>query len=380
MNEKEETFKGFGNQPPPLILIVDDLPENLAVLGNILRNEGYQIAVANNGQQAVKIAASRKPDLVLLDVAMPEMDGLIASRLMKENPESENIPVIFLTARTDSSDVLKGFEAGAVDYIAKPFKSAELLARVATHIELKQSRDLIFRQKTELTQLLATKDKLFSIISHDLRSPFAGLLTMINIMVEEFDSYEKEELRVSMKLIRDTSDHMHTLIQNLLNWAKLQNSTLEYKPLKIHLKEEVRKSTDVLAMNSVKKGIQFSSSISDSVYIAADPDMLRIIFHNLLGNAIKFSHSGGTIQISCTTDQDLITLGITDMGVGMTQSQTENLFKPGNYISTSGTANEPGSGLGLILCKEMIEKMGGKIGVESEYGTGSTFWFSLPAG
>ena len=222
MSEKDEPFKGFNNQPPPLILLADDLPENLAVLGNILRNEGYQIAIANNGQQAVKIAASRKPDLVLLDVAMPEMDGLTASRLMKENPESENIPIIFLTARTDTSDVLRGFEAGAVDYITKPFKAAELLARVSTHIELKQSRDLIFRQKAELTHLLATKDKLFSIISHDLRSPFAGLLTMISIMVEGFDSFQKEELRDSMKLIRDTSEQMHTLMQNLLNWAKLQ--------------------------------------------------------------------------------------------------------------------------------------------------------------
>jgi two-component system, sensor histidine kinase and response regulator len=380
MNEKEETFKGFGNQPPPLILIVDDLPENLAVLGNILRNEGYQIAVANNGQQAVKIAVSRKPDLVLLDVAMPEMDGLIASRLMKANPESENIPVIFLTARTDTSDVLKGFEAGAVDYIAKPFKSAELLARVSTHIELKQSRDLILQQKTELSHLLVTKDKLFSIISHDLRSPFAGLLTMINIIVEEFDTYEKEELRESMQLIRDTSDHMHTLIQNLLNWAKLQTSKLEYKPSKLQVKTLIRTSTDVLALNSSKKGIHINSSISDNIYVMADPDLLRIIMHNLLGNAIKFSNSGGTVQIGCRADQDLITLSIADQGVGMTLSQTEKLFKPGNYVSTAGTANEPGSGLGLILCKEMIERMGGKIGVESLNGTGSTFWFSLPAG
>ncbi|MHC1775500.1 MAG: response regulator [Lentimicrobium sp.] len=380
MSKKDEPFKGFNNQPPPLILLVDDLPENLAVLGNTLRNEGYQIAIANNGQQAIKIAVSRKPDLVLLDVAMPEMDGLTASRLMKENPESENIPVIFLTARTDTSDVLRGFEAGAVDYITKPFKSAELLARVSTHIELKQSRDLIFRQKTELTHLLATKDKLFSIISHDLRSPFAGLLTMINIMVEGFDTYEKEELRVSMKLIRDTSEQMHTLMQNLLNWAKLQTSALEYKPTKLKLESLIRKSTDVLTLNSSKKGVQFNSEISDNFYVMADPDLLRIILHNLLVNAIKFSYSGGTIHISCASDQNSITISISDNGVGMTQSQRENLFNPGNYLSTAGTANEPGSGLGLILCKEMIEKMNGKIGVESWQGTGSTFWISLPAG
>ncbi|MFH1118526.1 MAG: hybrid sensor histidine kinase/response regulator [Bacteroidota bacterium] len=380
MNRQNEAFTGFKNQPPPLILIVDDLAENLAVLGNILRNEGYQIAIANNGKQAVNIAVSRKPDLVLLDIAMPEMDGLTACKLMKEDPASEHIPVIFLTARTDTKDILKGFESGAVDYITKPFKSAELLARVSTHIELKQSRDLIVQQKSELTHLLTTKDKLFSIVSHDLRSPFAGLLTLANILVENFDAYDKKDLEDSLRLIRDTSDQLHTLIQNLLNWAKLQTSSLEYKPMKLQVKAQIRKSTDVLALNSAKKRIELASGVSDDFFVTADPDMLRIVLHNLLGNAIKFSNTGGVIEVSCQNNQNYIVTSIRDFGVGMSIEKQNDLFCPGKNISTAGTANEMGSGLGLLLCKEMVEKMGGRIGVDSMHGKGSTFWFTLPAG
>ena len=380
MNRENEAFKGFKNQPPPLILIVDDLAENLAVLGNILRKEGYQIAIANNGKQAVNIAVSRNPDLVLLDIAMPEMDGLTACRLMKEDAGSQHIPVIFLTARTETEDILKGFESGAVDYITKPFKSAELLARVSTHIELKQSRDLIVRQKSELTHLLTTKDKLFSIISHDLRSPFAGLLTLTNILVENFNAYEKKDLEDSLRLIRDTSDQLHTLIQNLLNWAKLQTSTLEYKPLKLQMKAQVRKSTDVLALNSAKKGIAFDSGITDNYFVTADPDMLRIVLHNLLGNAIKFSNTGGVIEIDCEMKNNFIVTNVRDYGVGMSAEKQNDLFCHGKNITTAGTANELGSGLGLMLCKEMVEKMGGRIGVDSLPGKGSTFWFTLPAG
>lgn len=377
MSSDKDFFTGFNNQPPPLVLIVDDLPENLAVLGNILRNEGYQIAIANNGMQAVSITVTRKPDLVLLDVAMPQMDGLTACRLMKENPLTENIPVIFLTARTDTTDVLKGFDAGAVDYISKPFKAAELLARVSTHIELKQSRDLIIKQKSELSTLLETKDKLFSIVSHDLRSPFAGLLTLVNIMVETYDSYEKEELRESLMLIRNTSDQLHSLIQNLLNWARLQNRVLEYRPSKLHLLTQIRKSVEVLTMNSAKKGITLKCDVDNDFQVTADPDMLRIILHNLLGNAIKFSNTGSSVFIESESKNNTIIVRIIDTGVGMPSDRIEEFFTTGKSVSTAGTANEAGSGLGLMLCKEMVEKMGGILGVESKPGEGSTFWFAL---
>lgn len=376
MNKKSKIL--FSNQEPALILIVDDLHQNLAVLGNILRTEGHQLAIANNGRQAISIALARNPDLILLDIAMPDLDGLSACRILKENHLTKDIPVIFLTARTEPDDILKGFDAGAVDYITKPFKAGELLARVATHLELKKSRDIIIKQKNELTEALATKDKLFSIISHDLKSPFSGLMLMSKLLVENFENFEKNDLLESITLIRDTADQVHELMQNLLSWARLQNESLSYNPTKLSLAQEVYKTTEVLKLNSAKKSITFDCNISSSYFVFADADLLRIIFHNLIGNAIKFSKNESIVEISAELADGYVISYVKDKGVGIPAEKIEGIFRDSPGKSTAGTANENGSGLGLVLCREMVEKMGGTIGVESELGTGSTFWFTLP--
>lgn len=378
MNIETTINNGFQNQPPPLVLIVDDLPQNLAVLGNILRDEGYQLAIANNGKQAISIAISRTPDLILLDIAMPEMDGLTACSILKNNNITSGIPVIFLTARIEPEDILKGFKVGAVDYITKPFKAGELLARVSTHIELKRARDLIVRQKNELSQALSTKDKLFSIVSHDLKSPFSGLLLMSDLMVVNYESFSKDELLDSLVLVRDTADQVHSLIQNLLNWARLQNQSLAFNPVSLQLNREVIKTFEVLKLNTSKKSIDTVIDIPDNTLVFADSDLIRIIIHNLIGNAIKFSHTGGRIYVSSESTDSHIIVKVKDEGIGIPAERIGEIFADGISRTTAGTANELGSGLGLLLCKEMVEKMGGTIGVTSAPGTGSTFWFTLP--
>jgi len=370
---------GFNNKPPALILIVDDLSENLAVLGNILRTEGYQIAIANSGMQAVSIAESRHPDLILLDVAMPQMDGKEACRRIKQNPLSAGIPVIFLTARSDTDDVVQGFEAGAVDYITKPFRSAELLARVSNHLELQRTRNLISTQNEELSKLLDTKNKLFSIIAHDLRSPFSGLLALSDIMIETFDETPKNELLDSMVLIRDTAFSLHVLSENLLSWARLQLSEIMYSPELLNLEEHIEKSLKVLALNLAKKKIRTNIENFTDLKAYADPEMLRIVFHNLIGNAIKFSNQDAAISVHAGKSDQFVTITISDEGVGIPEERLNDLFKTGRNISTSGTANETGSGLGLMLCHEMVEKMGGTIGAISNPGNGTSFWFTLPS-
>lgn len=369
------SFIGQGSDP--LILIVDDLPENLAVLGNILRDEGYQIAVANCGPQAIKIASSRNPDLILLDIAMPDMDGLTTSCHIKENPETADIPVIFLTARTDSVDVLKGFKAGAVDYITKPFKAGELLVRVSTHIELKRSRDQIAKQKAALDNLLETRKKLFSVITHDLKSPFAGLLTLINVMVECFDSYSKEEFKDSLSLIKETSDNIHSLMQNLTHWAKLNTNAIEYSPRTVNLLSLVKSTFGPLSINYLKKNIGLNINIPEETTLFTDPDLLRVVIYNLLSNAGKFSHHGSYVSVDYTTDATGPCITVTDSGTGMPQRQLDSLFNGGSVVSSPGTANESGSGIGLLLCREMIEKAGGSIHATSEPGKGSRFFIRL---
>ena len=364
---------GKSTASDPLILIVDDLPENLAVLGNILRDEGYQIAVASSGPQAIKIASSRNPDLILLDIAMPDMDGLTTSGLLKGNPETADIPVIFLTARTDSGDVLKGFKAGAVDYITKPFKAGELLVRVSTHIELKRSRDQIAKQKAALDNLLETRNKLFSVITHDLKSPFAGLITLINVMIECFDTYSREEFKESLSLIKETSDNIHSLMQNLTNWAKLNTNAIEYKPESVNLTGLIKSTFSPLSINYHKKCIGLNINITEDCTLNTDPDLLRVVIYNLLSNAGKFSHPGSTVSVDYTVDEAGPCIAVTDSGTGMSSGQLQSLFNGTSVASSPGTANESGSGIGLLLCREMIEKAGGRISATSEPGKGSRF-------
>ena len=184
--EKSELIKDS------VVLIVDDIPENLQVLGNILSAYGLDIGVATDGLQALENVKFQKPDLILLDIMMPGMDGFEVCEKLKSNPETSNIPVIFLTAKSQTEDIVKGFEVGAVDYVTKPFNSAELLVRVFNHLELKKAKDKIERQNDELKEMNDAKNKFFSIISHDLRGPFSGLLGLTSLIINEEQEIEKK--------------------------------------------------------------------------------------------------------------------------------------------------------------------------------------------
>src|ERR1035437_3194412 len=172
----------------PLILIVDDTPKNLQLLSNILHDKGYNICISTSGSQALESVNTEAPDLILLDIQMPVMDGFETFKALKSNPNSKDIPVIFLTAIIEPEKILEGFELGAVDYITKPFNIPELTARVATHIEIKRSRE-------KLIELNATKDKLFSIISHDLKSSIGSILGISDLLLENFDDYPSDKIR-----------------------------------------------------------------------------------------------------------------------------------------------------------------------------------------
>jgi len=193
----EEIHKGS-------VLIVDDIPENLQVLGNILLQKGLDVGFATNGEEALEAIEYSKPDIILLDIMMPGMSGITVCQKLKANPETKDIPVIFITAKAQPEDIIKGFEVGAVDYVTKPFNSGELIARVSIQLELKKSRDLIAKQNQELHELNATKDKFFSIIAHDLRGPFSGLLGLTDLLSQEGETMQTDEIIDLIKKIHQT--------------------------------------------------------------------------------------------------------------------------------------------------------------------------------
>jgi two-component system sensor histidine kinase/response regulator len=362
-----------------LVLVVDDNPQNLKVLGNTLRENGLRVAFAKNGAGALALAKKNPPDLILLDVMMPEMDGFEVCKRLKQEAATKEIPVIFLTAKTEKEDIIEGLEVGAVDYIIKPFNIKELMARVQTHLELKAARDTILLQKEELKQANAAKDKFFSIISHDLGNLFntlIGFASLLSAQNEQLSAVQKEDF---VQRMLQVSKKGYSLLNNLLEWSRSQTGRIAFEPATFNLKEIVVENLELLSSNAKAKSIELSSSISDTITVFADQNMLNTAIRNLLSNALKFTPANGRVEISAKKTDTAIEISISDTGVGISPQDIEKLFRIDMSHTTSGTNDEKGTGLGLILCKEFVEKNGGTIWVESEVGKGSQFYIRLPS-
>ncbi len=360
------------------VLIVDDVPENIEVISSILYQQGVDIAIAQSGRNALDRVAHRTPDLILLDINMPEMDGFEVCHALKHNPETEEIPIIFLTARDQPADIVKGFEVGAVDYITKPFRTPELIARVFTHLELKRSRDIIKAQNKELEALNAAKDKFFSLIAHDLRNPFFQLLSFSELLKDNIRSYPLEKIETYAQRMHTASQRGYNLLENLLQWARSQTGRIRFKSGHICLKEHIVESLEVLESFAKDKQITLSVEIPEDLMGFADEDMLKTIIRNLVSNAIKFTEQGGAVTISAKITGKWVGITVSDTGVGIKEEALNTLFRLDTNCSTQGTAQEKGTGLGLILCKEFVEKQGGKLWAASEVGKGCRFTFTLP--
>ncbi|NIA29813.1 MAG: response regulator [Actinobacteria bacterium] len=355
-----------------LIFIVDDVAKNLQVLGTILKRQNYKIAFATNGKQALENINNISPDLILLDVMMPELDGFEVCKRLKADEKTKDIPVIFLTAKTEIEDVVNGFELGAVDYVTKPFNATELLARVKTHVELKRSRE-------KLQELVATKDMFFSIIAHDLRSPFATISAFISLISKYFGKIPKEEIDELLESLKETSDSTRELLDNLLQWSRSQTGTIQFSPEMVAVGEMIKTNLGLLTETAENKKISLKPRLDFTGEIKIDKDMIDLVIRNLVINALKFTPSGGEITVATQKTDGTVEISVNDTGVGIAPEMIPKLFSVADKISTVGTAGEKGSGLGLILCKEFVEKHSGKLVVESRVGEGSSFRIQLPA-
>lgn len=355
----------------PLILAVDDISRNLQLLGNLLDNDAYRIAFATSGKETLELLDNISPDIILLDIMMPEMDGYEVCEKIKSNPATADIPIIFITGKAERDDLIKGFQAGAVDYVTKPFNSAELLSRVATHIELKLSRDKLKKYNEDLEKLNASKNKFFSIIAHDLRSPFSGFLGLTQLMNEDLDTLNKGELQKIAENMHKAANKLYEFLENLLEWSRSQMNTLkiEFQDNKLFPMIDAIEQLSKEAL--VAKEIKFINSVSPSLSVNCDYHTLSTCFRNLITNAIKFTPNNGKITIASYEDDDSINVIITDTGVGIPKGNLDKLFEIDKKIVTAGTNKEKGSGLGLLLTKEFIEKNNGILKIESEVNKGT---------
>ena len=286
----------------PLVLIVDDVPRNLQVLGNLLREENLDISVATNGEQAINIANEILPDLILLDVNMPGINGFEACKQMQEEEKTKKIPIIFLTARTETEDIVEGFELGAVDYVTKPINSAELLARVRSHLELKMHRDHLeelVRERTadlemaknEAETANESKTRFLTNVNHELLTPMNGIIGMNGLML---DTTLDEEQREYAEMIASSANAQLTIINDVLHFAQMEHGQLTLEECELNIRAILTEINDVLAVRAREKQLTLTYTIDEGVPedLLGDPGRLRQVFLNLLGNGVKFTEQG----------------------------------------------------------------------------------------
>jgi signal transduction histidine kinase len=246
-------------------------------------------------------------------------------------------------------------------------------------IDLKKAKKTITSQNKELAKVNATKDKFFSIIAHDLRNPIGGFLNLTNLLVEEYETLEEEEKRQFITSLNQSAKQLQQLMENLLHWSRAQTGTISYNPEFYSLKTLINEQLEVLRTNLQEKSLLVYLASSDDHIVYTDLPMMSTVIRNLLSNAIKFSHPGMSIHIRTQKNRDKTILTIQDEGIGMTKEKQEHLFALGSSQTQTGTCNEKGSGLGLLLSNEFVRQCGGALAVESAPKKGTTFTISLPA-
>lgn len=368
------------------VLIVDDLPENLMVLDSILSVNGYDVITTSKSTEALNIAKTIKPDVILLDILMPEMDGFEVCRKLKADDFLADIPVIYITVR--DQELIKGFETGAVDYITKPFNFSELIARVNVHSDLKRTKDELIKKNImldekniQLEEANRAKNKFFAIIAHDLRSPLSSVSSAIYLLrdhVKRGSGEKNEELELIVDSLSENAKITRSLLDNLLEWSLLQADGINLVPENINLKELTKECTDLLKDSASIKKVSYSVLVKDDIAIVADKNMIKSVIMNLFSNAIKYSPAGGLVELKAEEANDNIIITVSDNGSGIKETDISRIFEIDRNFKRRGTGGERGSGLGLALSKEFVVRNKGKIWVKSKEGEGSKFHVELP--
>lgn len=374
----------FLNYNDYTLLVVDDNPINLSVIVEYVEDLGFKTMVAQDGRSALEKAQHSPPDLILLDVMMPELDGFETCKRLKALETTRDIPVIFMTALANVEEKAKGFNIGAVDYITKPFQQEEVLTRITTHLQLRYLNKQLVQANQELIALNASKDKIFSTIAHDLRGPFGPLMGNLELLMVSVETAPRSEIAELSQSVYRSAKNVFTLLSNLLDWSRLQLGRVKHKPKSLNLQEVIEQNFNFLAEMALTKEIVLKNNVTDQVLVYADEYMLNTIIHNLVSNALKFTPSGGLVTASASlspqTTPSWVEVAIADTGIGIREEDLAKLFRLETFHTTTGTPGESGTGLGLIICHEMAHRNGGKIWAESVLGQGTTIRFTLPPG
>jgi len=365
----------------PFILIVDDVSKNLQVIGNILLEEGCEISLASDGKEALETIKSDKPDLILLDIMMPDLSGYDVCKILKSDDNTKDIPVVFLTARTETDDVVKGFQLGGEDYITKPFKKEELLVRINTHLKLKRSKDIILKQNEKLKNLNSEKTEFMGIAAHDLKNPLNAIKGLAELILMDDEEITIKEIREYAGLIKTSSEYMLQIILDLLNVNAIEEGLISFNKTTFPINHLILLILEKFQHQADVKNIKFNYEQNDETFsVFADRTKTQQILENLISNALKFSPFNKNIRLSVfdQSESNLFRIEVQDEGPGLSKEDLSHLFGKFTRLSAKPTNNEHSTGLGLSIVKKLVEGMNGKIWCESELGKGAKFILELP--
>lgn len=382
-------------EPGSTLLVVDDLPANIKLLEAVLRPRGYRVVSACSGSEALELVARSCPDLVLLDILMPGMDGYEVCRRLRADPATQHLPIVMLTASGEQEKLL-AIDAGADDFIMKPVNQAELIARIRSLLRIKLYHDTVMAQAQENARLLlevqqqsravaeASRHKSLFVanISHELRTPLNAIIGYAEMLEEQCQELGYVDLAPDLAKINGAGRHLLSLINDVLDLSKIEAGRMELFLEQIGVDELVAEVVAVVQPLVGQNDNRFEPLMADKLgAVGTDITKLRQVLVNLISNAAKFT-SHGTIKLEVRREheqeREWLEFAVSDTGIGLTEEQLGRLFDAYSQAEAGTNARYGGTGLGLALSREYCRLMGGEITVESIPGRGSTFTVRLP--
>ena len=370
------------NQIPDLkqvtgkVLIVDDEKKNQDVLKDILESEGHETKIAENGKQALKFVKEFNPNLILLDIIMPGMNGFEVCEILKNDSDTVNIPIIIVTSLDSPQDQLKGIDAGANDFLTNPISLQNVILRSRNFIYSHKLYNRVLNNYKKLEELEKLRDNLTHMIVHDMNSPLTILKADLYHANNLVKNKKYKELQTILDEIEINTNRLINMSQSMLDVHKFESKTMKLNKCNSDLIKIINESIKSIEKIKKKHKIEFYRK-EEQLILPVDPSIIRRVVDNLLNNAIKFTPSGGEIKISIEKFNGKIKVYVRDNGPGIPKKDQDRIFKKFEQAKIRSEKKRYSAGLGLAFCKLAIEAHGGKIGVESEEGRGSKFWFSL---
>lgn len=360
------------------LLIIAPSSTELDKIISILRSGDYQIIPVSGVQEAIKQIKQCKVDLVLHCLDFPDSKECHIMRQLRGKDPTIEIPVILISSINNEDIVSECLNYSYTDFIARPLRPKELLLRIRHQLSLLDAKRTIREQNRQLKKTMESRDKMYSIIAHDLRSPI-GTIKMINAAIEqEKDKISDSGIRQKFEMINETTEEAFSLLENLLRWSRNKQGNTKVILEKFDISGVIREIFSLFTSIANAKNIQLHNQVLSGMMVRADEDMIKTVLRNLLSNAIKFTYPGGDVWISAQENEHQITIEVKDNGQGIKKEHQPGLLQADHHLTTHGTKNEKGSGLGLLLSKDFIKRNKGKIWFTSEEGTGTTFSFTVP--